>query len=214
MSDLALRWVVTILFSASIATYLYILAAQGRRSTSTVDHMLHLAMSVAMILMAWDVRMNLPTAGAMIFFLSAGLWFARAAGRMSTPNSDRLTNAYYAVMMGAMAWMFAVMTGRLPGQIGHPSDHATSAAMAMNASEMDMTPAHEMSPTGSGAEWITAVNWIAALAFGVVALCWACSYLARRRMNAAPHAGQFAHLEPLYQVCTAAGTAVMFGSLL
>ncbi len=214
MSDLALRWVVTLLFAASIATYVYILAAQGRRSTSTVDHLLHLAMSVAMILMAWDVGMNLPTVGAMIFFLAAGLWFARVAGRMSIPSGDRLTNAYYAVMMGAMAWMSAVMTGRLPGQTGRPSDHAPSAALAMNAPGMDMMPAHEMSPSGSGAEWITAVNWIGTLAFGVVALCWACSYVARRRRNAVPHAGRFAHLEPLYQVCTAAGTAVMFGALL
>ena len=215
MSDFTLRWVVTILFGASIAAYVYLLAAQRRRSTNIVDHLLHLAMSVAMILMAWDVGMNLPTVGTMIFFLLAGLWFARAAGRRSTANGDRLANAYYAVMMGAMTWMFAMMNGILPGQIGHPSDHPRSAALAMNMSETEMISAHEMSPTGSAAaEWITAVNWIATLGFGLVALCWASSYVASRRMNEVPHAPQFAYLNPLYHGCTAAGTAVMFGALL
>ncbi len=167
-----------------------------------------------MIVMAWDVALNLPTVGAVIFFLSAGLWFARAAGRMSSASGDRLTNAYYAVMMGAMAWMFAVMTGGLPGQLGHPPSHVPSAALAMDTSGTGTMSGHEMSPTGSGAEWITTVNWIATLGFALVALCWACSYVAGRRINAVPQTGRLAHLEPLYQVCTAAGTAVMFGALL
>ncbi|MCV7089765.1 DUF5134 domain-containing protein [Mycobacterium interjectum] len=71
-----------------------------------------------------------------------------------------------------------------------------------------------MSATGSGTEWITAVNWIATLGFGLVALCWACLYVAGRRINAVPQTGQLARLEPLYQMCTAAGTAVMFGAVL
>ncbi len=214
MSDLTLRWVVTILFGASIATYVYLLVAQRHRRTSAVDNLLHLVMSVAMVLMAWDVGMNLPTLGTIIFFLLAGLWFARAASQVSTATSDRLTNGYYAVMMAAMAWMFAVMNGRLPGPIGHPSDHAESAAMAMNMSEPEMISAHGMAPTGSRAEWVTTVNWIATLGFGVVALGWACHHLARRRGNLAPHLGQPRHLELVHRVCTAAGTAVMFGSLL
>ncbi len=214
MSDLESRWVVTLLFGVSIATYTYLLAAQRRRPTSTVDHLLHLAMSVAMILMAWDIGMNLPTVGALVFFLLAGLWFARAAGRRSTASGDRMTNAYYAVMMGAMAWVFAVMNGSLPGQVGHSSDQARSTVLAMNMPETEMISAHGMSATASRTEWITTVNWIATLGFGVVALCWAYSYVARLRMNAVPQTGHPAYLEPLYQVCTAAGTAVMFGALL
>ncbi|OBI51163.1 hypothetical protein A5705_09935 [Mycobacterium sp. E787] len=214
MSHLALRWAVTLLFSVSIAIYAYLPGFQRRRSADTVNHLLHLAMSVAMILMAWDVGMNLPTAGAMSFFLAAGFWFARAAWRMSSANGDRLTNAYYAVMMGGMAWMFAVMAGTLPGQLGHPPGHAPSAAVAMDTSGTGTMSAQEMSPTAPGAEWITTVNWIAALGFAVVALWGACSYVARRRINEVPQTGQRAPLEPLYQVCTAAGTAVMFGGLL
>ncbi len=57
-------------------------------------------------------------------------------------------------MIAAMAWMFAVMNGSLPGQIGHSSDHERSAALAMNMSGTEI-PAHEMSPTGPGPGWIT-----------------------------------------------------------
>ncbi len=214
MGDLALRWIITILFGVSIATYVYNLLAQHGRWTSTVNHLLHLAMSAAMILMAWGVEMKLPAAGPMLFFLAAGVWFAGAAGRMSTATGERLTNGYYAVMMAAMAWMFAVMSGGLPGQAGHSSsDHAQSAALALDMSGTEM-PAHQMSPTEPADQWIGAVNWIATLGFTVVALYWVCRYLAERRTNPVPHATQLAHLEPLYQACAAAGTALMFGALL
>jgi len=148
-----------------------------------------------------------------LYILLAGLWFARAAGRISTATGERLTNGYYAVMMAAMAWMFAAMNGRLPGQIGHSFDRAPSEALAMNMSETDMTSTHQMSSTGTGAQWITMVNWVATLGFGIVALYWACQYIARRRIGPVLRTGQLARLEPLYQVCTAAGTALMFGTL-
>ena len=185
MGDVALRWIVTTLFGASIATYVYILVAQYGRWTSTVNHLLHLAMSAAMILRAWGVGMSLPAAGPVIFFLLAGVWFARAAGRMSTAPRDRLTNGYYAVMTAAMAWMFTAMNGRLPSQFGHWFDHAQSAAPAMGMSGTDIG-AHEMSPTEPADQWIVAVNWIATLGFTVVALYWACRYLAPRRAAPAP----------------------------
>src|SRR5262249_51751470 len=113
--DLALTWIVTLLFGVSNATYVYILVAQHGRRTGTIKHLLHLAMSAAMILMAWRVGMNLPTVGPMIFFLLAGVWFVCVAGRVSLPARDRLTNCYYAVMVAAMAWMYALMNGSLPG---------------------------------------------------------------------------------------------------
>ncbi|MEB3980383.1 DUF5134 domain-containing protein [Mycobacterium sp. 663a-19] len=213
MGDVALRWTVTALFGAGAATYVYILVSQRGHWASTVNHLLHLVMSAAMISMAWGIGMSLPTPGPMIFFLLAGVWFAGAAGRMSTPTGDRLTNGYYAVMMAAMAWMFATMHGGLPSQFGHSSDHAQSAPPAIDMSGMEM-PAHEMSPAEPAAHWIAAVNWSAALGFAIVTLLWTCRYFAKRRTIAGPQAAQLAHLEPLYQACTAAGTALMFGALL
>ncbi|WP_231639191.1 DUF5134 domain-containing protein [Mycobacterium sp. Marseille-P9652] len=213
MGDVAMRWVVTILFAASTTTYVYILVAQRARWTSTANHLLHLVMSVAMILMAWGVGMSLPTAAPMIFFLLSGLWFGHAASRTSTTAGDRLTNGYYAVMMAAMAWMFAVMSGGLAGQIARTSDQAEPAAAAMDMSGAEM-PAHETFSAEPATGWIAAVNWIAALGFAVATLYWACRHLAKRRTIAVPHAAQLARLEPLHQVCSAAGTALMFGALL
>lgn len=214
MSDLTLRWVVTVLFGASIAIYLYILVAQGRRWTNAVNHLLHLAMSVAMIVMVWGIGMNLPTVATMTFFVLAGLWFARAAAGTSTATGEQFINGYYAVMAAAMAWMFAVMNGDLDGQVVHSFDHAPSGAPAMDMSEMAMTTPRAFLPRGSGGEWITAVNWVATLSFAVVALYWACHYLAWRRTDPAPSILRPAHLAPVYQCCTAAGTALMFGALL
>lgn len=212
MGDLALRWVVTVLFGLSIATYVYILVAQHRRWTSTVNHMLHLTMSAAMILMAWRVGMNL-TVGPMIFFLLAGVWFVRVAGRVSSATRDRLTNCYYAVMMAAMAWMYALMNGSLPGYTGHSPDHARSGSPVMDMSGMELS-AQEIFRTLPGPGWITTVNWIATLGFVVVAVYWPCRYFAERRTNPMPHAAQLAHLEPLCQAFIAAGTALMFGVML
>jgi Ca2+/Na+ antiporter len=221
IGDLTLRWIVTILFGVSIATYVYILVAQHDRQTSTVNHLLHLTMSAAMIVMAWRVGMNIPTVGPMIFFLLAGVWFVRVAGRVSSATRDRLTNYYYAVKMAAMAWMYAMMNGSLPGQTGHSPEHALSGSLAMNMSGIDVNmsgtemPVHEMSRTLPGPPgWITTVNWIAGLGFAVVALYWSCRFLAERRINPVPHATQLGSLKPLYQAFTAAGTALMFGALL
>lgn len=214
IGDLALRWIITILFGAGIAAYVHILLTQKVGRASTVNHLLHLAMSAAMIVMAWGVGMNLLPAAPIAFFLLAGGWFAAAASRMSNAMAERLTNGYCAVMMAAMAWMFTVMSAGLAGQIGHSSsDHAHSAALGMDMSASEMAP-HQMSPIESTGQWIAAVNWIAALGFAFAALYWACRYLGARRASPVPRQGRLARLEPLYQACTAAGTALMFGALL
>ncbi|GBG36978.1 DUF5134 domain-containing protein [Mycobacterium montefiorense] len=193
--DPTLRWIVTVLFGVSVATYIYTLVAQRDRSTSTVSHVLHLAMATAMILMAWSIDMAVPVIVPMIFFVLTGAWFVRAAGQISSTVGVRLTNSYYAVMTAAMVWMYAVMSGYLPRQTTHPP----SDSLAMNMPEMEM-PGHELSSAPAGSGWITTVNWIAALGFAVVALFWSCRCAARRKST---------HLEPLYQACAAAGTAMM-----
>jgi hypothetical protein len=103
-------------------------------------------------------------------------------------------------MAAAMVWMYAVMSGDVPGHAGHRA----SDAMAMDMPGMAM-PGHEMSRAPAGLDWVTTVNWIAALGFAVVALYWSCRWVARRPGT---------RLEPLYQACTAAGTATMFFALL
>lgn len=188
IGDPTLRWIVTALFGVTIATSSYALVAQRRKWTSTVNHLVHVAMSAAMILMAWRAGIDLPTFAPIGFFALAGVWFACLAGRVAR---DRMTNYYYAVMMAAMAWMYAAMKG---------GAHAASDSMA---SGMDMS-AHQMPWAPAGPAWVSAVNWVVTLGFAVVALYWPCRYLAERR--ASP--------EPIYQAFTAAGTALMFGALL
>lgn len=197
IDDPTMRWIVTALFGVSIATYVYLLAAQRNRSTSTISHLLHLAMAAAMILMAWHIGMQLSAVGPMIFFTLAAAYFVWAAGRASSTTGDRLINSYYAVMTAAMVWMYAVMSDLVPRQ-------ATPDSMAMNTPGMEM-PAHEMGYAPTGLGWITTVNWITALGFAVVALFWSCRWVAGR---------QYSRVEPLYQACTAAGTATMFFALL
>jgi hypothetical protein len=214
VSDLALRWIVTTLFGGSIATYAYVLVAQRRRWTSTLSDLLHLTMSAAMMLMAWHVGLHLlPTIGPITFFILAGAWFICAASRVSWASSQRLTNYYYAVMMAAMAWMYASMTGALPGHSGHSHDHAQSGPWVMSMSAAEV-PAQDMAPTAPGPGWITHVNWIAALGFAVVAMYWPCRYLAERRTTPTPPAAQLGHVQMLGQAFSAAGTALMFAATL
>ncbi len=217
ISDLTLRWIVTALFSVTIATYSYALVAQRLRPTNTVNHLLHVAMSVAMILMAWRAGIDFPTFGPIAFFVLAGVWFIYLAGRAAR---DGMINYYYAAAMAAMAWMYAVMNGSLLGQMRYSAGHAPPASMAMDSPGTDMsvsgmdTSAHQMSSTVTGPAWVTTVNWIVTMGFAVVTLYWACRYFAERRMNTKPWAARPASFEPITQAFTAAGTALMFGSLL
>ncbi len=220
IGDPALRLVVSALFGASIATYVYLLIVQHHRWTSSVNHLLHLTMWVAMILMAWHIGMEMPTFGPITLFLLAGIWFVHLAGRVSSAARDRLNNYYSAMMMAAMAWMYAVMNASLPGQIKHSPAAALQASPAINTSAMDMNMSgmemstNEMSRTLSAPGWVTSVNWIATLGFAIVALYWPCRYFAEHRKNPVTYASVPGSLEPLYQACTAAGTALMFGGLL
>lgn len=213
IDDLALRWIVTILFAASIAGYGCILAAQQDRWVCTVNHLLHLAMSVAMIVMAWPAGMGVPTVGPMVFFLLAGLWFVLAPGRVFSGIADRLINSYHAVKMTAMAWMYAVMSGSLPGQNCHPSRHAMHGSPGMPMAGMDMSgPETPWTATGPG--WITTVNAIAAAGFAVAALYWLSRSFAARTTDPAHHTAHLTYLGTLCQSFMAAGAAIMFAVML
>ncbi|MGB5794512.1 MAG: DUF5134 domain-containing protein [Mycolicibacter algericus] len=209
IDDLALRWIVTVLFAASIAGYGCILAAQHNRWTCTVNHVLHLAMSAAMIVMAWPAGMALPVVGPMIFFLLAAGWFVLAPGRVFSGIADRLINSYHAMKMTAMAWMYAVMSGHLPGQTCHPSGHSGHGSPGMQMAAMDMSgPEAAWTETEPG--WIIIVNAIAAVGFAIAALYWLYRYAAERRSNAVSHRPQPVVLGPLCQALMAAGAALMF----
>jgi hypothetical protein len=201
IGDLALRWAVTVLFGASMAGQLYVLAAQRERWICTVERLLHFVMSAAMLVMAWPVGMKVPTLGPIIFFLAAAVWFLLVAAHVFSGAAGRFTNGYHAIMMAAVAWLYAAMSGGLPGQLSHLPDHnmSTSPGMDMSAPEPS---------------WITALNWIATVGFASAAVYWLYRYFALLRNNAAPNIAHFADLGPLYQAFMASGMAIMFGVLL
>jgi hypothetical protein len=209
--DLTLRWIVTILFALSVAECLYTFAAGHRSCTSAVGHVLHLAMSVAMIVMAWPVGMGLPNRSPMVFFVLATLWFIGVAVGSPAPVV-RLANEYHAVMMGAMAWMYAVMGGALlPGNADSSRSDGGPSMPGMPGMAMPSTAGSTQTAEPA---WITTVNWMATVGFGLAAVCWLYRYVARRRKDAAPGVGLLAHAGTLGQSFMAAGMAIMFAVML
>lgn len=204
ITDLTLRWIVTLAFVLSAAECVYAVAAGRRTRLLVIGQMLHLVMAVAMAVMAWPRGADLPTVAPLLFFLVAWLWFVAAA--VIDPG-HWVGNLYHAAMMFAMAWMYAVMNGRLlPGQshTGGGGGHHHGAAMP----GMDMPVAPD---TVGPPPYLTAMNWFWTVGFALAALCWLYRYLAVARRTAAPRP---ARLAPLGQALMAAGMAVMFGVLL
>lgn len=206
LGEIPFRCAVTILFGVSITMYAYLAVAQRDRWVCRVSHLLHLVMSVAMILMVWRVGLNLPAIGPMLFFLLAGVWFALVAVRSASPSRQRLKTWYYAAMMAAMAWMYAVMSGGI-----HSRVHSRPDSAMMDMPGMQLPAQH----TPSGATtlgWVAAANWVGVAGFGAVALYWSYRFVGGRHMTVAP-AARLARMEPVYQAFTAAGTALMFDAL-
>ncbi|OBI39791.1 DUF5134 domain-containing protein [Mycobacterium colombiense] len=210
IGETAMRWVVTVLFGVSNAMYAYLVVAQHDRWTSRLTHLLHLTMSVAMVLMVWRVGLDLPALGPMLFFLLAAVWFVGVAVRASAQSRQRLKTCYYAAMMAAMAWMYALMSGAVPGVSTHPHSQPDSAVMDMPGMTL---PSHGMSSAAAGFPWVSAANWIGVAAFAAVALYWSYRFIGERRMNRVPTTARAVWWEPLYQASTAAGTALMFDAL-
>lgn len=191
----------------------YVLAAQRERWICTVERLLHLVMSAAMVVMAWPAGMKLSTLGPMVLFLAAAVWFVLVAAHVFSGAASRLTNGYHAIMMAAVAWLYAVMNGGLPGQPGQAPNHLPSRSPGMEMPGMDMS-VPEMPWSAVQPGWIAALNWVAAVGFASVAVYWLYRYFAERKTNPVRRPAHLADLGPLYQAFMATGMAIMFGVLL
>ncbi|MCX2930566.1 DUF5134 domain-containing protein [Mycobacterium sp. CVI_P3] len=224
IGDLTLRWVVTILFVLSAVECLGALAVGSRRWTNVVGQLLHVVMAVAMAVMAWPWGAALPTVAPMVFFLLATGWFV-AITVSPIGAGHRLGGSYHALMMLAMAWMYAVMNGRLlPGQVSHSghvasadspaasSGHAGHGGMQMPGMDMPGMDLPADSSGGGYPAYIATLNWVWTLLFAVAAVVWLWRYLAIR-MNREP-ADPGRTLGILCQAMMAAGMAIMFGVML
>jgi hypothetical protein len=219
IQDLALRWFVTILFVLAAAECLFSLAAGNRRWTNVVSQLLHVVMAVAMAVMAWPWGAALPTVAPMVFFLLATGWFV---GATASPIcvGHRIAGSYHALMMLAMAWMYAVMNGHLlPGQASYAAPSQAGASghaghAGMNMPGMDMSGMDMPAASGSGGgypAYIATLNWVCTIGFAIAAVYWLYRYLSLR-MNHAGSAEQ--SLGTLCQSMMAAGMAIMFGVML
>jgi hypothetical protein len=207
IDDLLLRWVVTGLFVLSAAEWGFAIVTQRRVWTAIVRYGLHFAMSIAMAMMVWPWGAQLPTTGPAMFFLLAAAWFVIATRFVSDRSvAKRAEYGYHALMMLAMAWMYAVMNGHLlPGQSA--VRHHMPPGMPMP--DMDM-PATDMPASGGSPGWIAAVNWFWFAGFVVAAVFWAYTFVAERSHGATRRWW----LDSLGQTMMAAGMAIVFGAML
>jgi hypothetical protein len=211
IDEFVLPLVITAVFSVGILQCLYVLAAQQGSLRCRINTLLHFVMSVAMIVMAWSAGTQLPTHELMVFFGLAAIWFIGLAVADASGVRARLVDSYHAVMMAAMVWMFAVMqTGRSAGHSGHSHLHDAHAS-GMHMSSAIEASSMQFSPRISEPTWVTAINWIAALGFAIATVYWLRRFVAERPPDPLSHDVQLARPELLCQVCTAAGSAIMFG---
>lgn len=222
IQDLTLRWVVTALFVAGAAESLRTLLMRRHPATVAVGFALHVIMAVAMAVMAWPRGADLPTRAPMVFFLFAAVWFVAVAVRS---GEGRAANAYHALMMLAMSWMYAAMGGlklrsaesdsmagmpgmgmsEMPGMPGMP-DMQTSSGHAGHAGH-----------SGAGAhggsdslDWVGTLNWVCTIGFGVATAFWLYRLITARLQPSESDQT----LGILCQLAMAAGMAIMFGVML
>ncbi|MGC5248074.1 DUF5134 domain-containing protein [Gordonia sp. DT219] len=239
IDDIVLRWVVTVLFALAAAQCVYLIVVRPMPWQAIVGHVLHLVMSVAMAVMAWPFSADWPTVGPMVFFIAAAVWFLLTlALRQSLRPADdcgcvpptttgwgRLAAVYHAAMMGAMAWMYALMNGSLlPGSdapqalslaIGPTSttvlahDHSDMGDMP-GMPGMDM-PGMDMHHHTAQPAYVAPINWVLAIGFAIAAFVWLYLYFVRRRAAGASSADLMTFAGDLCQVFMAVGMAIMFG---
>ena len=160
--------------------------------------------------MAWPGGAALPARPPMIFFAVAAVWFAVIGVRTS---DHRAGNVYHALMMLAMAWMYAAMGG-LPLSKSARSDSNPAPMSSMPGMDMrDMAPGMDASsgqPGHAGAEpanWVGLLNWVCTIGFGAAAVFWLYRLVIARQPSR-DESHQTVGI--LCQVAMAVGMAVMF----
>ena len=228
IQDLALRWVVTLLFLFSAVVCISAIAGNRHAVASVISHCLHAIMAIAMAVMAWPRGAELPSRAPMIFFLAAAIWFAVVTVRTA---GHHVANVYHTLMMLAMAWMYASMGG-LP--LRQREDSASTAMPGMDMGPgTDMDMADTGGPDGSsghaghaghaghsaamhsGTEptpWIDGLNWLCTIGFAAAAVFWLYRFITARVQSSNDESHSSVGI--LCQLAMAAGMAIMFGVML
>lgn len=214
IQDLALRWIVTLMFVFSAGVCVRAIVANRHSAGNVISHALHAVMAIAMAVMAWPSGAGLPTRAPMVFFALAALWFAVTVAR--TPG-HRVAGGYHMLMMLAMAWMYAAMGGLplpesedmsvamadMEGSAGH-AGHAGHSGHSGHAAAMH---------SGAGpATWVETLNWVCAIGFAAATAFWLYRLVTARLQ---PQDGRTdSTVGILCQLAMAAGMAIMFGVML
>lgn len=125
----------------------------------------HLAMSLAMIAMAWAWTGGPDTAGGMVQVVVFGAftaWFLHSAVTRATTHGQ-LTNGYHVVMGAAMTWMVAAMPLMMGGSSGGMD-------MSGHAGHAGHHAAATTSGTDAPATMAPAPGWVVAVTVVFVAL--------------------------------------------
>lgn len=223
IQDVTLRWVVTLLFVFSAGVYVQAIVANRHSGANVIGDFLHAIMAVAMAVMAWPRGAELPTRAPMVFFAVAAIWFAVIAVRDS---SRRWGSSYHALMLLAMAWMYAAMGGLalrrttmsgmdMSGADGSPTDagHAGHGGHAGHAGHGGHA-GHSAAGASASAtpEWVGVLNWVCTVGFAIATVFWIYRYIAARLGGSTHSPGQ--QFGILSQATMAAGMAIMFAVML
>lgn len=206
IDDLLLRWVVTGLFVLSAAECGFASLARGRPWTLALSNGLHIAMAIAMAVMAWPRGAQLPTTGPAVFFGLAALWFVTLATVSARKVAERAVYVYPAVMMAAMVWMYLVMDGHRHGH--RATHHHASHHGSMPGVDMATNVVPACGPPG----WVSTLNWFWFAFFWLAAVFWVYHLFLTLRNGTALH--RYRWLYSADQAMMSAGMAISFGALL
>ena len=159
ITEVGLRWIVTVAFAAAGAFCLYRCVRHGSAVHRVCD-VLHALMCAAMVAMAWPGAMNVARIPQIVFFAVAALWFA---GMPVMGRKNWLSLGHHALMMAGMAWMVLVMSWAMSGPVTSASASGEHAGMAMGGTTTMIgdAPAH-----------VTIVAGVLAVVFLVAGISW------------------------------------------
>lgn len=219
ISEIVLRWFVTLLFLFSAAVCIAAIARNRHSTANLISHSLHAIMAIAMAVMAWPRGAELPTRAPMIFFLVAAVWFAFVTVRS---GGHRIANSYHTLMMLAMAWMYAAMGGLALRPPEDPTSTAMSGMDMAGMTGMDGSAGHAghaghgghsaVAYPGTETTWVGTLNWLCTIGFAAAAVFWLYRFVTHRVQPSSDESHSSVGI--LCQLAMAAGMAIMFGVML
>lgn len=184
------RWAFTVVFGL-LACYLVArVVAEVRKPLQVVMHLLHLAMAVAMVAMAWPWWGFVPALPQLLVFGAGGVWFVVLAGLLATRRVSHfdtgchgpLHQLSHAASMVAMVWMVLVMAPSGDAPIVHHhaglgagavvTGTAVTAAMVVSAVALLVEAFEALRRPGSAPPGPVDAGCGAVMTAGMAAMCW------------------------------------------